>query len=86
MEDKFFFIFHCNNSIKVVSYIFFFLMVVTGMDDPNSPFIPIKDALKDEKRIRYHSGYLSALLASIKYVLVAITCYCIIFIGLWNIP
>ncbi|WVZ24142.1 hypothetical protein V8G54_002686 [Vigna mungo] len=37
-----------------------------GMDDPNSPFISIKDALKDEKRIRYHSGYLSYLLASIK--------------------
>ncbi|RZB42137.1 Beta-glucosidase 40 isoform B [Glycine soja] len=37
-----------------------------GMDDPNSIFISIKDALKDEKRIRYHTGYLSYLLASIK--------------------
>ncbi|XP_057457434.1 beta-glucosidase 40-like [Lotus japonicus] len=37
-----------------------------GMDDPNFPFISIKDALKDEKRIRYYSGYLSSLLASIK--------------------
>ncbi|RDX74445.1 Beta-glucosidase 40 [Mucuna pruriens] len=37
-----------------------------GMDDPNSPFISIQDALKDEKRIRYLSGYLSYLLASIK--------------------
>jgi len=49
-------------------------MTVTGMDDPNSPFISIKDAQKDEKRIRYHSGYLSYLLASIKYVMVVITC------------
>ncbi|KAK7362435.1 hypothetical protein VNO77_04547 [Canavalia gladiata] len=37
-----------------------------GMDDPNSPFISLKDALKDEKRIRYYSGYLSNLSASIK--------------------
>ncbi|XP_019445906.1 PREDICTED: beta-glucosidase 40-like isoform X2 [Lupinus angustifolius] len=37
-----------------------------GMDDPNSIFIPIKDALKDEKRIAYLKGYLSELLASIK--------------------
>ncbi|XP_028785597.1 beta-glucosidase 40 isoform X1 [Neltuma alba] len=36
-----------------------------GMDDPNRPFTSIKDALKDEKRIRYHSGYLSSLQASI---------------------
>lgn len=38
------------------------------MDDPNSPFISLKDALKDEKRISYHRDYLSNLLASIKYV------------------
>jgi len=50
-------------------------MTFTGMDDPNSPFISINDALKDEKRIRYHSGYLSYLLASIKYVImVVISC------------
>ncbi|KAL4331069.1 hypothetical protein AHAS_Ahas13G0463200 [Arachis hypogaea] len=37
-----------------------------GMDDGNSPFTSIKDALKDEKRIGYHSGYLSNLQAAIK--------------------
>ncbi|CAN1314013.1 Beta-glucosidase 40 [Linum perenne] len=37
-----------------------------GMDDPNSPFISIKNAQKDDKRIRYLNGYLSSLLASIK--------------------
>ncbi|KAE9597346.1 putative beta-glucosidase [Lupinus albus] len=37
-----------------------------GMDDPNSPFTSVKDALKDEKRIQYLNGYLSELLASIK--------------------
>ncbi|KAH7848441.1 hypothetical protein Vadar_002749 [Vaccinium darrowii] len=37
-----------------------------GMDDPNSPFIPLKNALKDTKRIKYHNDYLSNLLASIK--------------------
>ncbi|KAJ8760984.1 hypothetical protein K2173_022022 [Erythroxylum novogranatense] len=37
-----------------------------GMDDPNSIFISLKDALKDEKRIKYHHDYLSNLLASIK--------------------
>ncbi|KAE9597343.1 putative beta-glucosidase [Lupinus albus] len=37
-----------------------------GMDDPNSPFTSVKDALKDEKRIRYLNSYLSELLASIK--------------------
>lgn len=52
-------------------------MVFAGMDDANSPFISIKDALKDEKRIRYFSGYLSNLQASIKYVIVVITCKCI---------
>ncbi|GAU47537.1 hypothetical protein TSUD_94420, partial [Trifolium subterraneum] len=36
-----------------------------GMDDANSIFISKKDALKDEKRIRYYSGYLSYLLAAI---------------------
>ncbi|CAN0896450.1 Beta-glucosidase 40 [Linum grandiflorum] len=37
-----------------------------GMDDPNSPFISIKDAQKDDKRIRYLNSYLTSLLASIK--------------------
>ncbi|RDX87200.1 Beta-glucosidase 40, partial [Mucuna pruriens] len=43
------------------------LVIVTenGMDDPNDPFISIKDALKDEKRIKYHNDYLINLLASI---------------------
>ncbi|KAG7029567.1 Beta-glucosidase 40 [Cucurbita argyrosperma subsp. argyrosperma] len=44
------------------------LVIITenGMDDPNNPFKPIKEALKDEKRIRYHDGYLTSLLAAIK--------------------
>ena len=37
------------------------------MDDANNPFISLKDALKDEKRIKYHNDYLESLLASIKY-------------------
>ncbi|XLS50534.1 hypothetical protein HN51_011211 [Arachis hypogaea] len=36
------------------------------MDDGNSPFTFIKDALKNEKRIGHHSGYLSNLQAAIK--------------------
>lgn len=36
------------------------------MDDANSILISRKDALKDEKRIKYHDEYLSNLLASIK--------------------
>ena len=39
------------------------------MDDPNEPSISIKDALKDEKRIKYHNDYLINLLASIEYVM-----------------
>ncbi|OMO63797.1 Glycoside hydrolase, family 1 [Corchorus olitorius] len=35
-----------------------------GMDDPNSIFIPIQDAFKDEKRIKYHNDYLTNLLAA----------------------
>ncbi|KAL0336494.1 UNVERIFIED_CONTAM: Beta-glucosidase 40 [Sesamum radiatum] len=38
------------------------------MDDENSPFVSIKNALKDEKRIKYHNDYLTSLLAAIKYV------------------
>lgn len=45
-----------------------FLMVFAGMDDANNPKMSIKDALKDEKRIKYFSGYLSYLQAAIKYV------------------
>uniref|UniRef100_A0A0E0CX45 4-hydroxy-7-methoxy-3-oxo-3,4-dihydro-2H-1,4-benzoxazin-2-yl glucosidebeta-D-glucosidase n=1 Tax=Oryza meridionalis TaxID=40149 RepID=A0A0E0CX45_9ORYZ len=37
-----------------------------GMDDSNNPFISIKDALKDSKRIKYHNDYLTNLAASIK--------------------
>ncbi|XP_059655712.1 beta-glucosidase 40 [Cornus florida] len=42
------------------------IITENGMDDPNDPFTPIKDALKDEKRIKYHNDYLASLLASIK--------------------
>ncbi|XP_071690838.1 beta-glucosidase 40-like [Rutidosis leptorrhynchoides] len=44
------------------------LVIVTenGMDDPNSPFISLKDALKDEKRVKYYNDYLTNLLAAIK--------------------
>ncbi|XP_028248013.1 beta-glucosidase 40-like [Glycine soja] len=43
------------------------IVIVTenGMDDPNDPLISIKDALKDEKRIKYHNDYLINLQASI---------------------
>ncbi|XP_020244353.1 beta-glucosidase 6 [Asparagus officinalis] len=37
-----------------------------GMDDANNIFIPMKDALKDEKRIGYHNGYLGNLSAAIR--------------------
>ena len=39
----------------------------TGMDDSNSPFIPLKKALKDSKRIKYHTDYLMNLVDSIRY-------------------
>ncbi|KAJ4960937.1 hypothetical protein NE237_020847 [Protea cynaroides] len=44
------------------------LVIITenGMDDPNDPFTSFKDAIQDKKRIKYHSSYLSNLLASIK--------------------
>ncbi|KAL1803224.1 hypothetical protein ACET3Z_031871 [Daucus carota] len=41
------------------------IITENGMDDSNSPFTSIKDALKDEKRIQYHNDYLTNLLASI---------------------
>ncbi|KAG5522454.1 hypothetical protein RHGRI_034587 [Rhododendron griersonianum] len=40
--------------------------ITLRMDDTNNPFTSRKDALKDEKRIKYHNDYLSNLLASIK--------------------
>ncbi|KAL6659120.1 hypothetical protein ACP70R_003160 [Stipagrostis hirtigluma subsp. patula] len=36
-----------------------------GMDDSNSPFISLENALKDAKRIKYHNDYLTNLAASI---------------------
>ncbi|KAK9060100.1 hypothetical protein SSX86_020804 [Deinandra increscens subsp. villosa] len=44
------------------------LVIITenGMDDPNSPFISLKNALKDEKRVKYHNDYLTNLLAAIR--------------------
>ncbi|KAF7124159.1 hypothetical protein RHSIM_Rhsim12G0135400 [Rhododendron simsii] len=42
------------------------IITENGMDDANNPFTSQKDALKDEKRIKYHNDYLSNLLASIK--------------------
>ncbi|OVA18903.1 Glycoside hydrolase [Macleaya cordata] len=42
------------------------IITENGMDDSNDPFKSIKDALKDEKRIKYHNDYLLNLLASIK--------------------
>ena len=41
------------------------------MDDPNNPSTSIKDALKDEKRVKYHNDHLTNLLASIKYAIVS---------------
>lgn len=42
------------------------IITENGMDDPNNPFTSIKDALKDDKRIKYHNDYLTNLLAAIK--------------------
>ena len=39
------------------------------MADANNRSLPIKDALKDSLRIRYHYGHLSYLLKAIKCVL-----------------
>ncbi|XP_074363307.1 beta-glucosidase 6-like [Apium graveolens] len=43
------------------------LVIITenGMDDANNSSISIKDALKDEKRIKYHNDYLTNVLAAI---------------------
>eukprot|EP00249_Psilotum_nudum_P025511 c30054_g1_i1 orf=231-1817(+) len=37
-----------------------------GYCDPNNPFLPLQDALQDNNRISYHSGYLSNLLSAIR--------------------
>ncbi|XP_031491977.1 beta-glucosidase 6 [Nymphaea colorata] len=42
------------------------IITENGMDDSNNPLIPLKEALKDEKRIKYHNDYLTNLLAAIK--------------------
>lgn len=44
------------------------LVIITenGMDDGNSPFNSIQNALHDDKRIKYHNDYLTNLLAAIK--------------------
>ncbi|XVE50471.1 hypothetical protein DITRI_Ditri01bG0164700 [Diplodiscus trichospermus] len=42
------------------------IITENGMDDLNSPFISIKRALKDDKRIEYHRDYLSNLSAAIR--------------------
>ncbi|XP_008792724.2 beta-glucosidase 6 isoform X2 [Phoenix dactylifera] len=42
------------------------IITENGMDDPNNPFISTKDALKDDKRIKYHTDYLSNLSAAIR--------------------
>ena len=38
-----------------------------GMDDFNGPFINLRKALQDVKRISYHRDYLSNLSAAIRY-------------------
>lgn len=48
------------------SSIRFLFLGTAGMDDPNNQLTPIKDALKDQKRIKYHNDYLTNLLAAIK--------------------
>ncbi|GKV15795.1 hypothetical protein SLEP1_g26546 [Rubroshorea leprosula] len=42
------------------------IITENGMDDLNSPFISMKKALQDEKRIEYHRDYLSNLSAAIR--------------------
>lgn len=42
------------------------LITENGMDDANNPLISITNALKDEKRIKYHNDHLMNLLAAIK--------------------
>jgi beta-glucosidase len=40
------------------------------MDDSNSPFISLKKALKDSKRIKYHNDYLTNLADSMRYSII----------------
>ncbi|XP_074572520.1 beta-glucosidase 6-like [Curcuma longa] len=42
------------------------IITENGMDDSNNPFKSVKDALKDDKRIRYHNDYLSNLSSAIR--------------------
>ncbi|XP_077211070.1 beta glucosidase 41 isoform X1 [Tasmannia lanceolata] len=42
------------------------IITENGMDDPNSPFIVLREALQDDKRISYHKEYLSNLSAAIR--------------------
>ncbi|KAF4368197.1 hypothetical protein F8388_022830 [Cannabis sativa] len=49
------------------------IITENGMDDPNDKTISIKQALKDDKRIKYHNDYLTNLLAAIKIELVMLT-------------
>lgn len=49
------------------------------MDDANNPLISITNALKDEKRIKYHNDHLMNLLAAIKYVIPSVYIYIYIF-------
>ncbi|XP_015897708.2 putative beta-glucosidase 41 isoform X1 [Ziziphus jujuba] len=42
------------------------IITENGMDDPNRPFTSLQNALKDEKRIRFHRDYLSNLSAAIR--------------------
>nr|CAB3468076.1 unnamed protein product [Digitaria exilis] len=37
-----------------------------GMDDSNSPFSRLENVLQDDKRIQYHSDYMSNLLDAIR--------------------
>jgi beta-glucosidase/6-phospho-beta-glucosidase/beta-galactosidase len=39
---------------------------IAGMADANNISLPVKDALKDSLRIRYHYGHLSYILKAIK--------------------
>ncbi|KAK7836844.1 putative polyamine transporter [Quercus suber] len=43
--------------------------ITLRMDDPNNSLISIKDALKDEKRVKYHNDHLTNLLAAINGVI-----------------
>ncbi|KAH6797814.1 beta glucosidase 40 [Perilla frutescens var. hirtella] len=42
------------------------IITENGMDDGNNPFTSLRDALKDDKRIKYHNDYLTNLLAAIQ--------------------